>query len=58
MEMVLTGEPISGEEAYKFGLVSRVYDDVDEMMEGVMELATKIAKKSSLAAGFVKRAVK
>ncbi len=52
MEMLLTGIPISAQEALKFGLVSRVVPD-DALAEQTMELARHIAQASSytLAAG-------
>lgn len=58
MEMCLTGEPISGTDAYKWGLVSQVYPTQEKLMEAAMTLALKIASKSQMASGFVKRAVK
>ncbi|MGM8366359.1 enoyl-CoA hydratase [Virgibacillus sp. W0181] len=47
-EMILTGEPISGKEAYTYGLANHVVGD-DELMEKTMELAEKIAGKSMLS---------
>jgi len=43
MEMVLTGERITAEEAAKFGLINRVYDD-DKFDEEVMNFAKNMAK--------------
>jgi len=45
MEMCLTGEPISAQEALKVGLVSQVVPQKD-LMEAALKLAGKIAKKS------------
>ena len=52
MEMLLTGIPITAQEAQQFGLVSRVVPD-DALGEQTMELARHIAQASSytLAAG-------
>jgi enoyl-CoA hydratase len=47
-EMLLTSEPISGEEAVQWGLANRAYAD-EEVLAKSMELATKIAKKSPVA---------
>jgi len=47
-EMLLTSEPISGEEAVRFGLVNHAYAE-EELMPKTMELAKKIAKKSPVA---------
>ena len=58
MEMCLTGEPISAQDALKWGLVSQVYPTQEKLMEGAMAMAKKIASKSQMAAGFVKRSVK
>ncbi|MCG7335433.1 enoyl-CoA hydratase [Sporosarcina sp. ACRSM] len=47
-EMLLTSEPISGEEAVRYGLANRSYSD-EELLPATMELARKIAKKSPIA---------
>jgi enoyl-CoA hydratase/carnithine racemase len=57
MEMCLTGEPISAQDALKSGLVSQVVPH-DKLAETAMTLAKKIASKSQIAAAFTKRAVK
>ncbi|CDO01694.1 enoyl-CoA hydratase [Oceanobacillus picturae] len=44
-EMILSGEPISGEEAYHFGLANRVVEE-DELFTETSKLAKKIAEKS------------
>ncbi|NQW18627.1 MAG: enoyl-CoA hydratase [Chloroflexi bacterium] len=46
MEMLLTGMPISADEALQFGLVSRVVLD-DELEQQTIDLAQQIAKASS-----------
>jgi len=48
LEMVLTGEMISAEEAEKLGLVNRVVPET-ELPEAVNKLAAKLAAKSPLA---------
>ena len=58
MEMCLTGEPISAEDALKWGLVSQVLPTQEKLREAAMTLAKKIASKSQIAASFTKRAVK
>ena len=45
MEMCLTGEPISAQDALKFGLVSQVVPH-DKLAETTLSLAKKIASKS------------
>ncbi|MFD1171363.1 enoyl-CoA hydratase [Oceanobacillus picturae] len=44
-EMILSGEPISGQEAYHFGLANRVVEE-DELFTETSKLAKKIAEKS------------
>ena len=57
MEMILTGEPISAEDALKWGLISQLHPDQATLMEAAFTLARKIASKSQVAAAFAKRAV-
>lgn len=47
-EMLLTSDPITGEEAVRLGLANQAYPD-DELLPKTMELAKKIAKKSPVA---------
>jgi enoyl-CoA hydratase len=56
MAMILTGEPITAEEAERAGLVARVV--VDELVvEDALGLAAKIATKSPIALRLAKEAV-
>lgn len=48
-ELAYTGREITGKKALEIGLVNRVYKDKDSMMEEVMGLARKIARKSPMA---------
>ena len=57
MEMCLSGEPITAEDALKWGLVSQVHPK-DKLIEAAMVLAKKIASKSQIAAAYTKRSVK
>lgn len=43
MQMLFTGEALSAEDAFKFGLVNNIYDKKD-LLPASLELATKIAK--------------
>ena len=58
MEMCLTGDSISAQDALKWGLVSQVLPTNEKLMEAAFSLAKKIASKSQVAAAFTKRAVK
>ncbi|WP_339250864.1 enoyl-CoA hydratase [Sporosarcina sp. FSL W8-0480] len=47
-EMLLTSEPITGEEAVRFGLANHAFSE-EELLPKTMEMAKKIAKKSPIA---------
>ncbi len=57
MQMILTGEMIDAQEAYRIGLVNDVYP-ADQLESKTMELADKIAQKSPVALAMAKTAVK
>lgn len=48
LEMVLTGEIITAQQAFDFGLINRVVDD-EKLEEATLELANTLANKSPLA---------
>jgi len=56
MEMILTGELIDAQEAYRIGLVNRVVSQA-ELMHYVKDLATKLATKPPLAIKLAKNAI-
>lgn len=56
MKLVLTGEPVSGEEAFAMGLASEVVDD-DKVVDRALEIADHIAFLPPLAIRFAKQAV-
>ena len=55
-ELLLTGEMIGADEAYKIGLVSKVVPH-DDLLEETKEIARKIAAKSPIALKMVKTSV-
>jgi enoyl-CoA hydratase/carnithine racemase len=55
-ELILTGDSVDGNEAYRLGLVNRVYP-LDKFIEGALELADKIANHSPLVLELSKKAV-
>ena len=57
IELILTGDTIDGNEAYRIGFATKVVP-VEKLLEGAMELAEKIAAYSSLALILSKKAVK
>jgi enoyl-CoA hydratase len=57
MQMLMTGDPISAQEAYRLGMVNELYDQ-DELMDGARRIAAKIASNSPTAVQAVKQAVR
>jgi enoyl-CoA hydratase len=57
MELILTGDMISAEEAHALGLVNRVVP-AEELETVTLELANKIAEMSPVALAMAKAAVK
>jgi enoyl-CoA hydratase len=56
LEMILTGAPITAEQAFSWGLVNRVVEP-DKLMETVQELADQIIALPKLAVQYAKEAV-
>jgi enoyl-CoA hydratase len=48
-ELAYTGDRMPAQRAYECGLVNRVFDDHESLVEGVLEIAARIASKSPLA---------
>ncbi|HEV8587963.1 MAG TPA: enoyl-CoA hydratase-related protein [Pyrinomonadaceae bacterium] len=57
MEMILTGEIINAEEAFRYGLVNQVVP-ANQLEAKTMEIANRIAEKSPIALRLAKEAVK
>ncbi len=56
MEMILTGDMIDASEAFRIGLVNKVYPQ-SELMNKAWEMASKISAKGQLAVRFAVQAV-
>lgn len=48
-ELAYTGDRMPAQRAYECGLVNRVFDDHDALVEGTLEVAARIARHSPLA---------
>jgi enoyl-CoA hydratase len=57
LQMLMTGDPISAEEAYRLGMVNEIYPQ-SELMGAARRIARKIASNSPTAVQAVKRAVR
>jgi enoyl-CoA hydratase len=56
LQMLMTGDPITAQEAHRLGMVNELYAQ-DELMDAAMRIAEKIASNSPTAVQAVKRAV-
>ena len=56
MQMLMTGEPITAQEAYRLGMVNEIHPRA-ELMRAALSIAEKIADNSPTAVQAVKRAV-
>ena len=56
-ELAYTGRRFEAAEARAIGLVNAVFDDADDMLEKVMQVATEIASKAPLAISGCKRII-
>ena len=57
MQMLMTGDPITAEEAYRLGMVNEIYAQA-ELMDAAHRIAAKIASNSPTAVQAVKGAVR
>ena len=55
-ELLLTGDPIDAQEAYRIGLINKVIEP-EKLMEETEKLAQKILTKSSVQTSFIKELV-
>lgn len=56
MEMILTGRPISAEEAYRIGLVNKIVP-VESLMDEAKKMASEIASKPPISVRAAKEAI-
>lgn len=56
LEMILSGDPIDADTAYRIGLVNRIVERA-KLVDAACELATKIASRAPLAVEAARRAV-
>jgi len=56
MQMLMTGEPIAAQEAYRLGMVNELHPRA-ELIDAVLRIAERIAGNSPTAVQAVKRAV-
>lgn len=54
-EMILTGEPVDAEIAQRIGLVNRVFEDRDTLLEAALAVGEGVASKGPLAVAQAKR---
>jgi enoyl-CoA hydratase len=54
-ELVMTGEPITAEVAERIGLVNRVFEEVEELIEAAVKTGETVAAKGPLAVAQAKR---
>jgi len=57
LQMLMTGDPISAQEAHRLGMVNEIYAQA-ELMGAALRIADKIASNSPTAVQAVKRAVR
>ena len=57
LQMLMTGDPITAQEAHRLGMVTEIHPAV-ELMEAAHQIAEKIASNSPTAVQAVKRAVR
>ncbi len=57
LQMLMTGDPITAEEAYRLGMVNELHPQAD-LMDAAVRIAEKIAGNSPTAVQAVKRAVR
>ena len=57
MELILTGDTISGEELARLGVINKAFPSRDQVLEEAMGLAARMARMSGLVTRLAKKAV-
>lgn len=57
LDLMITGRRIGPDEAYELGILDRLYEDDDELMEKTREYAQNLADGATKAIGLIKRTV-
>ena len=56
-ELVFTGDQISADEAFRIGLVNKVFESIEALHKGVGELAAKLAERPGVAIKMAKQSL-
>ncbi|MFX1559574.1 MAG: enoyl-CoA hydratase/isomerase family protein [Promethearchaeota archaeon] len=56
-ELVFTGDQIKADEALRMGLVNKVFDSIEDLHEGVKELAAKLVERPGVAMKIAKQSL-
>ncbi len=56
-ELIMTGDLITAENAFRIGLVNKVFDSLDELRKGTLEFAKKLCQMPGVALAFVKQSI-
>ncbi|MFX1369115.1 MAG: enoyl-CoA hydratase/isomerase family protein [Promethearchaeota archaeon] len=56
-ELTYTGDPVNADEAYRIGLVNKVFESIEALHAGVFELAQKLVTKPGIAIKLAKQSL-
>lgn len=58
MEIILSGQPFSAEQALQWGMVNQLFDDADSLLEGALAIARRIGENAPLSIRQAKKAIR